>query len=510
MTEQFDEDATAPDAAPGRDLDPTEPGAPVASYPPPTAGDDPSATPRTPIPPIDSPWVVPPDGPPEAPPTEAPTLVGPPEVIPPSSPYAVSPYGSAAGGEVPPAPGSGSGIGRPRGPRGWLLVAAVAALIGAGVGAGVTAATDNGGNGSVTVQESAAAPGAAVLSGNVSIPQLVKKVLPTVVSIDVKTSQEEDEGTGMILSSNGEVVTNNHVIALANTNGAKITVTESGTTKSVAATLVGTDPNNDVALLKMKGVSNLPTVTLGNSNKAVVGDAVVAIGNALGLQAGTPTVTQGIVSALGRTVTAGDTATDSETLTNLVQTDAAINPGNSGGPLIDTEGQVIAMNTAVAGSDSSGSSAQNIGFAIPSSTIEKLLPELQSGGVKSSSGGALGVDVIDLTAQLRQQYGFTPTSGAVVIDVFPGSPADKAGLQEGDIIVGVNSTTITSITDLTKALGGYSAGQKVSISYYVGDEKHTVSVTLESQAAAKQQQQELGTSGGSGSSGGSLEPNLGG
>ena len=171
----------------------------------------------------------------------------------------------------------------------------------------------------------------------------------------------------MIITSDGEVLTNNHVIELYSQGGntGTITVTEYGQTKALPTTLVGYDQSKDVALLKINNASNLPTVTFGNSGKAVVGDAVVAIGNALGLAAGTPTVTQGIISALGRSVTAGGEGTQTETLQNMIQTDAAINPGNSGGPLIDTSGQVIGMNTAVAGTSSDGTSSQNIGFAIP-------------------------------------------------------------------------------------------------------------------------------------------------
>ena len=189
-------------------------------------------------------------------------------------------------------------------------MAVVAALIGGLVGAGVTALADNSNNNSnagLTIHESAATPGAAVLSGNVTIPQLVSKVIPAVVSIDVKSQGNEDEGTGMIITSSGEVVTNNHVIELYvdDGNSGTITVTESGQTKALPTTLIGYDQTKDVALLKIDNASNLPTVTFGNSSKAVVGDAVVAIGNALGLAAGTPTVTQGIVSALGRSVTAG-------------------------------------------------------------------------------------------------------------------------------------------------------------------------------------------------------------
>ena len=297
--------------------------------------------------------------------------------------------------------------------RAWLPVVIVAALVGGGIGAGVTALSDNnnGGNGSnVTIHESSAAPGAAVLSGNVTIPELVSKVIPAVVSIDVKSNGNEDEGTGMIITSNGEVITNNHVIELYSEGGdtGTITVTEYGQTKPLPTTLVGYDQSKDVALLKINNASNLPTITFGNSGKTVVGDAVVAIGNALGLAAGTPTVTQGIISALGRSVTAGGEGTQTETLQNMIQTDAAINPGNSGGPLIDTSGQVIGMNTAVAGTTSDGTSSQNIGFAIPAASVESLISELQKGGQSGNGGGYLGVDITTLTPALRQQYGFTP------------------------------------------------------------------------------------------------------
>jgi S1-C subfamily serine protease len=368
-------------------------------------------------------------------------------------------------------------------------VAVIAAVVGALVGSGVTALVDHNDNGeSVTIHESNSAPGAAVLSGNVTIPELVKEVLPAVVSIDVKAGDDEDEGTGMIITSNGEVVTNNHVIELfTGASGGSITVTESGETKALPATLIGYDAAKDVALLKIDNVSNLKTVTFGSSAKAQVGDAVVAIGNALGLAAGTPTVTSGIVSALGRSVTAGGTGTTSENLQNLVQTDAAINPGNSGGPLIDTAGQVIGMNTAVAGTSDDGTDAQNIGFAIPIAQVESLIPELEKGGPASNSGGYLGVDITTLTPALRQQYGFTPTSGAVILDVVSGSPADKAGLKQGDVIVAVGGTAITSSEMLQSTIENDKAGQTVAITYYVGDEKHTVSVTLGSQAEAQQQ-----------------------
>jgi S1-C subfamily serine protease len=411
----------------------------------------------------------------------------------PSAPFAYPPPldPTAPGLGATPPPAAAGGKTRSRGARMWIPVALVSALIGALVGAGVTAIADdnNGnGNGNVTVlHEGNATPGAAVLSGNVTIPELVNKVIPAVVSIDVKSGGNEDQGTGMIVTSNGEVITNNHVIELYTQGGntGSITVTQYGQTKSEPATLMGYDATKDVALLRINNVSNLPTVTFGNSSKAEVGDAVVAIGNALGLAAGTPTVTQGIVSALGRSVTAGGEGAETENLQNLIQTDAAINPGNSGGPLIDTSAQVIGMNTAVAGTSSDGTSSQNIGFAIPIAQVESLLPELQKGGQSGNGGGYLGVDITTLTSALRQQYGLTPTAGAVILSVVSGSPAAKAGLVQGDVIVDIDGTTINSAEDLQKVIQDDKPGQSVTITYYVGDSKRTTTATLASQAQAQ-------------------------
>ena len=444
------------------------PAAASPTYPPPSA---PSSYPPPP-----GAWT-PPAGYESGPPTPVPFSY-------PPSADAIYPGGA-------PSPAS-SGRRSPGKLRSWLPVALVAALIGGAIGAGVTAlANNNSDNGSnITIHESSAAPGAAVLSGNVTIPQLVGKVIPAVVSIDVKSNGNEDEGTGMIITSSGEVLTNNHVIELYSQGGntGTITVTEYGQTKALPTTLVGYDQSKDVALLKITNASNLPSVTFGNSGKAVVGDAVVAIGNALGLAAGTPTVTQGIISALGRSVTAGGAGTQTETLQNMIQTDAAINPGNSGGPLIDTSGQVIGMNTAVAGTSSDGTSSQNIGFAIPAASVESLISELEKGGQSGNGGGYLGVDITTLTPALRQQYGFTPTSGAVILSVVSGSPADKAGLVQGDVIININGTNITSSDDLQKVIQNSKAGQSVPITYYVGDSKRTTTATLGNQSEAQQQQ----------------------
>lgn len=352
-----------------------------------------------------------------------------------------------------------------------LLVAALAG----GLAGHFSAPSTNSAAG-VSVNEVTQAPGAAILPGGMSIPKLVERVLPSIVSIDVKGGGTEDQGTGMIISKNGLVVTNNHVIAAAVSSGS-ITVTQSGSTTSLPATLVGTNPVDDVALIRIDGASRLHPVTFGNSNALVAGDAVVAIGNALGLAAGTPTVTQGIVSALGRTVTAG-TSTSTETLNNMIQTDAAINPGNSGGPLLDSSGNVIGMNTAVAGTLPNGESTQNIGFAIPVATIESLLKSLEAGESVVTHGAFIGVEIESLTPSLRAQYGFSVSSGAVVMSVIPGTGAAAAGVKQGDIIVGINSSAIAGAQDVSSLLSTLRPGDQITLHLVRGTRRFSLHITL--------------------------------
>jgi S1-C subfamily serine protease len=355
-----------------------------------------------------------------------------------------------------------------------LSLLLVAALVG-GL-AGHFASPNSSSTPGVTINEVSNSPGAAVLPSGLSIPKLVQNVLPSVVSIDVKGGGTEDQGTGMIISKGGLVLTNNHVIAAA-VNGGSISITRSGSTKSQAATLIGTNPIDDVALIKINGASNLPVVTFGNSNALVAGDAVVAIGNALGLAAGTPTVTQGIVSALGRTVTAG-TSTSSETLNNMIQTDAAINPGNSGGPLLDSSGDVIGMNTAVAGTLADGETTQNIGFAIPVATVQSLLKSLMAGQSVVNHGAFIGVEIESMTPSLQSQYGFTASSGAVVMSVIAGTGAASAGVKQGDIIVGINSSTIQSAQDVSSVISALKPGDQVALHVIRGKQHLTIKVTL--------------------------------
>ena len=371
------------------------------------------------------------------------------------------------------------------------MVALVAALIGGAVGAGIAEAVGTGGTtGTPAIRVGSAGPGPA-LAGNASIPTIVKQLLPEVVSIDAKGpasssaqglfgnvggGTQEDQGTGMIIATDGEVITNNHVIAGATA----ITVTLYGQTKALPATLVGADPSNDVALLKINSPpSHLQAITFGNSRQLQVGDAVIALGNALGLSAGTPTVTSGIVSATGRTVQAGDSSVGTtETLTNIIQTDAAINSGNSGGALVDSSGQVIGMNTAVASSSQGNAPAQNIGFAIPATTIQGLLAQLRQGGTTHASKAYIGVEVEDETSQTQQAYGFVPSSGAVVVSVESGSPAAGAGIAQGDVIVTFNGKAVNTAQNLTTDVQASPVGSHATITLWRGKSKKTFSLTL--------------------------------
>ncbi len=294
-------------------------------------------------------------------------------------------------------PASTDGRAGSRRNRAAALVA-VAVLVGGAVGGGLAAALSSSGGTAANVVQ-VASPSNLASQQTPNVAAIAAKVDPAVVSVTSKVTlnvsgfgpfgglggggyqeQETLEGTGMIITSSGEVVTNNHVIDGATS----ITVTLDGGSKSYAATVIGTDPTADIALLQIHGASGLPTVTFGNSSSLAVGDPVVAIGNALALGS-SPTVTTGIISAENRTITAQDDSGNTETLAGLFQTDAAINPGNSGGPLIDAAGDVIGMNTAGAGDSSSGTSSQNIGFSIPSNEIVSLLSSLEHGGTGSSS-----------------------------------------------------------------------------------------------------------------------------
>ncbi len=388
-------------------------------------------------------------------------------------------------------------LGAPRRRAKLAVIVAALCLASGGLGAGVAAALGGGTPASLSGGSAHGAPAAPItrLSASIDTPQVAAEIDPAVVnitmSIDALEGGGQAAGTGMILSPSGEIVTNNHVVQGADT--VRVAIAGHGTH---VATLVGTDPSADVAVLRVSGVSDLPTVRFGNSSSIAVGDPVVAIGNALGL-GGSPTVTQGIISATGRTITAADeTGSNEETLHRLLQTDAPIAPGNSGGPLGDAAGEVIGMDTAAA---SSGTGGASLGFAIPANTVVRIADEIAMHkdlpGLVFGRPAFLGVEVVDSSEansainSFGNPFGFgfgfgpvatTPngTPGVVVAAVDPNSAAAHAGIESGDVITAVDGHATATTSALSKVIGAHKPGQTVSVSLSIGSGTETVSVRL--------------------------------
>jgi putative serine protease PepD len=279
---------------------------------------------------------------------------------------------------------------------------------------------------------------------------VLAKVEPSVVAISVSGRQGGGQGTGIILTPDGEVLTNAHVVERART----IRVTIFGENDSRSAELVGLDSGNDLALLRIQGASGLPAAELGSSASLAVGDDVVAVGNALGLR-GDPSVTRGIVSGLGRSL---------DSLTGLIQTDAAINPGNSGGPLVDAGGRVVGINTAVA-----GRGGQNIGFAIPIDGARAVIERLRT-GAPAKAAAFLGITTSDTEDGSR---------GAQVVEITAGGPAASAGMRAGDRIVEINGVPVVGSSELVGILRQQLApGQQVPVKVVRDGSEVTLTVTL--------------------------------
>jgi len=280
-------------------------------------------------------------------------------------------------------------------------------------------------------------------------------------SVYGQTMEGYSSGSGFILTEDGYVVTNYHVVE----GGSAVTVILNDKTELEAA-VVGYDSANDVAVLKVDA-TGLPAVTLGSSSNLIVGDMVVAIGNPLGQLSASQTV--GYICGKDREVTTGGT------IINMLQTDAAINSGNSGGPLFNMKGEVVGITTAkYSGTTSSGAVIEGIGFAIPIDDVLGIISDLRSYGYVT--GAYLGVTVQNVDSQFSAAYGI---SGACVIGVEKGYSADRAGIRPKDIIVGLNGAPITSITDLTRGLRNYKAGDTVTLTLIRNNISMDVSVTLD-------------------------------
>ncbi len=310
------------------------------------------------------------------------------------------------------------------------------------------------------------------------IAQTAKKVSSSVVSVTTQSiatnmysgrqTLSEGAGTGMIISKDGYVLTNKHVASGAS----KVSVVTNDGKVYDNVKFVGEDPLNDVAFLKINSSDTFTPVTFADSSTVSIGEKVIAIGNALGEYQNS--VTTGIISGIGRPVTASDGLDATEQLDNLFQTDAAINPGNSGGPLLTIDGKVIGMNTAVA------EDAQGIGFAIPSNAVRGLVKGvIASGKVQRAY---LGVQYISLTPSIANEYNLSVKQGAYIYAdtnaVMSGSPADKVGLKNKDIITKVNGVEVTTANGLSLLLAQFAPGDSVSLTVVSGNETKTIQVTL--------------------------------
>ncbi|MEU6094181.1 trypsin-like peptidase domain-containing protein [Streptomyces sp. NPDC047079] len=426
-------------------------------------------------------------------PESAPTAQFPP--MPPGQPGTPS----AAAGWPPPTPvvpgdaGGGGAAGvwgasyqepapKPKKGRGGMVAAIlVAALVAGGVGGGIgyqLARNDD--SGSTTV--SAATSGGDVKHDNGSVAAVAAKALPSTVTIEAEsTNGQGGTGTGFVFDTQGHIVTNNHVVADA-VDGGKLTATfPSG--KKYDAEIIGHAQGYDVAVIKLKNApSDLKPLPLGDSDKVSVGDATIAIGAPFGLS---NTVTTGIISAKNRPVASSDGSSSTKaSYMSALQTDASINPGNSGGPLLDAQGAVIGINSAIQSTGSSGlggsgqSGSIGLGFAIPINQAKYVAQQLIKTGkpVYAKIGASVSLEENSGGAKISDQG----AAGSAAVE--PGGPADRAGLKPGDVITKLDDRVIDSGPTLIGEIWTHKPGDKVSITYERDGKSHTVDVTLGSRA----------------------------
>jgi S1-C subfamily serine protease len=391
---------------------------------------------------------------------------------------------------------------RARHALGLTATAVVAAALGAGAAVGLAGGSSTG------------AGAAATSKTELSTSQIASRIDPGLVDVTstLGYQQATAKGTGIVLTSNGEILTNNHVI-----NGAtSVSVTDIGNGKTYKAAVVGYDESKDIAVLQLTGASGLTTANLGDSSTVGVGNSVVALGNAEGL-GGTPSVATGSVTALNQSITASDASSStSEQLTGLIETNAGIEPGDSGGPLVNSHGQVVGMDTAAStnytfggegnggyggggasgsplyggsggsgssgssgasgssGSSSSGNGTTTQGYAIPIDTAVSIAKQIDSGDGSSTvhigATAFMGVEIASTTGQ---------SSGVELAGAQPGTPAAAAGLTDGDVITAINGTSVTSGTQISQALIPLHPGDKVTVTWTdTNDQSHTTTLTL--------------------------------
>ena len=410
-----------------------------------------------------------------------------------AAPYA-PPTGPATGPVAGPPPLSSPPR---RGRRGFAAgVITASLLVGGGAGFGGAAAwsslsgdepTGFGGSAATSTQV-ADSPDQPAVDG--SVQSVAATVLPSVVKLAVSGGGQSGSGSGAILTADGMILTNEHVAGLAG-EGGKITVSFNDGTKA-SATVLGTDPLTDTAVIQAEDVSGLTPITVGQSANLDVGETVVAIGSPFGLDA---TVTSGIVSALDRPVDVGSDGEGNSTTYPAIQTDAAINPGNSGGPLVDMSGHLVGINSSIRSTSSIGGEAGSIGlgFAIPIDEVLPIIDQMKNG--ETPTHARLGITVSNVGAQAQGQgqdplgglepdAGAEVTDGAEVQDVSDGSAAGSAGLQSGDVITRIDDRLIASADSLVATIRSYRPGDEVEVTYERDGAEKTTTLTLESDGEA--------------------------
>ncbi|HEV7762621.1 MAG TPA: trypsin-like peptidase domain-containing protein [Acidimicrobiales bacterium] len=367
-------------------------------------------------------------------------------------------------------PGGAGPAGRSGPRRLWLAVVAGAVVGGLLVGGIVAAA--------LALQDDepavVARPAIVTPEGVMDIQAILDKVQESVVTIETTAGAGggvfEGAGTGIVLSEDGLVLTNAHVIGGSDEIQVRLF---DGANHS--ASLVGSSPDEDLAVIRVDGVDDMVPAELGSSDSLQVGEPVIAIGNALNL-GGQPSVTQGIVSAKDRSIQGPGAGGEDVDLDNLVQTDAAINPGNSGGPLVDVSGQVVGVNTAII------ADSQNIGFAIAIDPVKSQIEDLQNGGGEITPDTAfLGVSTIDVSTvedAVRTQLGIRAEKGAFVAEVTNGTGADDAGLRAGDVIVSIDGDPVDTSTAVADAVREHEPGDEIRITIEREGKEQTLTATL--------------------------------
>ena len=407
------------------------------------------------------------DGPASGPDPTTTSAAGAPDFPRPAGPAA---FGAPAGPGGPwgPAVATTERPARAGGARRLVAVAALTAVLGGVAGGGTVALLDRDGTvaGAGLSRDTSSAPAAAT-SGTAEAAAAI--ALKRVVTLNVTGGQESGTGSGVIIRADGYILTNQHVVAVAQ-NGGSITATLADG-RTVPATIVGTDTVTDLAVVKVKA-SGLTAATFADSDAVKIGQTVVAVGSPLGLDG---TVTEGIVSALHRPTTGGS---DNSAVIDALQTDAAINPGNSGGALVDLAGRVVGINQSIATASSGGgfpgqsSSSGNIGigFAIPSNTASRVAEQLITSG--KATHAYLGVQVGTSSSTAA------PGTGATLASVETGGAAAAAGLKAGDVVIKVGDRIITGSDELVAAVRSYAPGDKVTLTVRWGGDERTVTVTL--------------------------------